>query len=276
MRLPTPQDDWPESWRLSHAYDCNEVLPPPDRYLGYRYAYDLRQQSVLGQIAALTPPGARVLDLAAAQGNTTLALARMGCRVVWNDIRAELAGYVRLKREGGSKRESGDEGGDIAYRPGNILEMPARPEFDAVVAMEVIEHVAHPDVFMAHIAGFLKPGGILVLTTPNGAYFRYDMPKFSECEDPSQYEGIQFGPNGADHIFLLHAGELAALAGQAGLEVLSLEYTANPLTHGHIKLWKLLPWLPARAVRRLDRWTRRLPGKAWLHDNMTLVLRAKS
>lgn len=265
MRVAEPSADWPTSWRQSYDYDCKELLTPPDRFLGYRYAYDERRQAVQDYLASAVPPPARILDVAAAQGNTTLALAELGYSVVWNDIRAELEGYVRLKWEKG----------DVEYRPGNVLDMAPEPEFDAVLAMEVIEHVAHPDVFMAHMARFLKPEGCLVLTTPNGAYFRYDMPKFSECEDPSAYEGIQFGPDGGDHIFLLHADEIADLAARASLEVVDLKYTANPLTHGHIKLWKLLPALPEEGVKRLDRLTRRFPGKALLHDNMAIVLRPR-
>ncbi|MEX1306398.1 MAG: methyltransferase domain-containing protein [Rhodovibrionaceae bacterium] len=265
MRVPTPSGDWPESWHLSYQYDCNELLPPPNRFLGYRYAYDERKQSVLDFIEKTIPRPAHVLDVAAAQGNTTISLAEMGYNVVWNDIREELEGYVCLKQERG----------EIEFRPGNILDMTPQSEFDAVIAMEVIEHVAHPDQFMAHLAGFLKPEGYLLLTTPNGAYFRYDMPKFSECDDPSKYEGIQFGPNGADHIFLLHADEITELASRANLKVVHLEYTANPLTHGHIKLWKFLPLLSEKRVKDLDRWSRRQFGKAKFHDNMTVILQRR-
>ena len=39
--------------------------------------------------------------------------------------------------------------------------------FDAIVAIEVIEHVDNPDNFIADIQRILKPGGILYLVTPN-------------------------------------------------------------------------------------------------------------
>ena len=38
-----------------------------------------------------------MLDLAAGQGNFSLALAERGYRVTWNDLRGDLEGYVRLK-----------------------------------------------------------------------------------------------------------------------------------------------------------------------------------
>lgn len=40
--------------------------------------------------------------------------------------------------------------------------------FDGVVSVEVIEHVPDDTAFVSQIHRILKPGGILVLTTPNG------------------------------------------------------------------------------------------------------------
>ncbi|MCS6800716.1 MAG: class I SAM-dependent methyltransferase [Chloroflexota bacterium] len=39
--------------------------------------------------------------------------------------------------------------------------------FDGVISVEVIEHVAHPERYLAEIRRVLKPGGVVVLTTPN-------------------------------------------------------------------------------------------------------------
>ena len=44
---------------------------------------------------------------------------------------------------------------------------------DLVVLQEVIEHIPQPPyLVMRRLAGFLKPGGVLFLTTPNGHRFR--------------------------------------------------------------------------------------------------------
>ncbi len=73
-----------------------------------------------------------------------------------------------------------------------------------ILIAEVIEHVAHPDGFLRNIAQMLKPGGHIVLSTPNSEYFKNDLPRFSDCADPSQYEAIQLKPNSNGHVFLLH------------------------------------------------------------------------
>lgn len=43
--------------------------------------------------------------------------------------------------------------------------------FDVVVSFEVIEHLFAPTEFVAHILRMLKPGGLIVLTCPNGQGF---------------------------------------------------------------------------------------------------------
>jgi SAM-dependent methyltransferase len=40
--------------------------------------------------------------------------------------------------------------------------------FDGVITIEVIEHVPQDELFVKNIAGVLKPGGFLLLSTPNG------------------------------------------------------------------------------------------------------------
>lgn len=43
--------------------------------------------------------------------------------------------------------------------------------FDAVLAVEIIEHLENPYVFVRKCFNALKPGGVLVLTTPNAAHY---------------------------------------------------------------------------------------------------------
>ena len=193
MRRVRPQERWPESWKLSYVYDLEEVYGEISNR-GYAYAYRERRQHTLDLVADVLPPGARILDIAAAQGNFSLALAEMGYHVTWNDLRAELADYVRLKYERG----------DLDFSPGNAFDLKFDEPFDAVLITEVIEHVAHPDQFLANTARLVRTGGYIVLTTPNGAYFRNTLPRFSDCVDPTIYEGGQFKPNADGHIFLLH------------------------------------------------------------------------
>jgi 2-polyprenyl-6-hydroxyphenyl methylase/3-demethylubiquinone-9 3-methyltransferase len=241
---------WPPSVRESHRYDELELWGSAANP-GYTYAYRNRFDITIGLVSRAARPPARVLDLAAAQGNFTLTLAEMGYDVVWNDLRAELADYVRQKHERGK----------VEFIPGNVFDLPAERvgRFDVVLATEVIEHVAHPDRFLAKLAGFLKPDGAIVVTTPNGGYCRNRLPRFSDCPDPSAFEAVQFRPNSDGHIFLLHPDEIVSLAQKAGLTVERLILFNNPLTSGHVKTGPLLRLLPRGLVHLLERATRKLP-----------------
>lgn len=242
------EDGWPESWKYSYPYDLEEVYGEITNR-GYAYAYEKRRRETLRLLTAVVPRGARVLDIAAAQGNFSLTLAEMGYAVTWNDLREDLAGYTRLKYERG----------DIQFAPGNAFELSFPTPFDAVLITEIIEHVAHPDQFLVQTARLVRPGGHVVMTTPNGAYFRNPLPRFSDCADPGVYDSVQFKPNSDGHIFLLHPDEIHPLARQAGLEVEELTLFTNPLTHGHLKTGRLLDLLPRAVVDTGEAVTRRLP-----------------
>src|SRR4051812_3790475 len=249
MKRVQPQSDWPQSWNESYFYDRSEIYGEISHY-GYAYAYDNRRRETLRLLTEVLSPGARILDVAAAQGNFSLALAELGFDVTWNDLRTELADYVRLKYERGQ----------IEYAPGNAFELNFPSLFDAVLITEIIEHVAHPDDFLAKAAALVRPGGYIVMTTPNGGYFKNRLPKFSECADPTVFEAMQFKPNSDGHIFLLHTGEIGPLAGRAGLEIEKIVLFTNSLTAGHVKTEPLLKILPRGLVRAAERFTEFLPN----------------
>lgn len=52
----------------------------------------------------------------------------------------------------------------------------ARGTMDVVMGSEVIEHVTMPSTFVRTLRAMLKPGGVLVLTTPNGDDIKPDTP----------------------------------------------------------------------------------------------------
>ncbi|MDF2430504.1 MAG: hypothetical protein JWP44_135 [Mucilaginibacter sp.] len=259
------EDSWKPSWRYSYPYDLLEIYGEQKENIGYSYAYEMRRDNILSLIKSVTKKGDRILDVAAAQGNFSLKLAELGYDVTWNDIREDLAEYVEMKRETG----------DITYKPGNAFEVKFDYLFDLVMATEIIEHVAHPDEFLAKLAMLVKPEGYIAISTPLGSYFKNKLPKFSEFEDASIFESKQFGPNADDHIFLLHMDEINSLAKKAGLEVVAMKYNTNFLTNGHVKLSPLLKVLPKKFVLSLEALTQKLPeviGKR-IHTSFAVLLK---
>ena len=250
MHQPFPQASWPASWNNSYQMDLEEVFGVI-RNCGYAYAYDVRKKKALDLLTRGLKPPAKVLDIAAAQGNFSLSLAELGYCVTWNDLREDLAGYVKLKHTTG----------DVTYAPGNAFDLNFEELFDAVLITEVIEHVAHPDSFLAATARLVRPGGCIVMTTPNGAYFQNALPRFSDCADPSIYESEQFKPDGDGHIFLLYRDEINRFALASGLVVEELQFFTNFLTSGHMKTSLVLRILPRRLVETIEVGTQLLPIK---------------
>lgn len=248
MKRVKPDKNWPESWKLSYIYDLEEIYGEITNH-GYAYAYENRRKKALGLLSDSLPTGASVLDIAAGSGNFSLSMAEMGYKVTWNDLRDNLVDYVRQKMDFG----------EIVFSPGNAFELSFSEQFDGILMTEIIEHVAHPDDFLKKAANLVKPGGTIIMTTPNGAYFRNKLPKFSACTNPEAYESSQFKPNSDGHIFLLHPEEIAVLAEHAGLVVEKMLLITTPLTNGHMKTSYLLKMLPRKIIWFLEAAAEKLP-----------------
>lgn len=112
-------------------------------------------------IDALT--GLSVLDVGCGAGLASEAMARRGADVTGLDAAAEALGAARAHAAAGSL--------SIAYRQGTPEELAAEaggaPRFDAVMALEVVEHVADRAAFVRHLARLAKPDGLVFLSTLN-------------------------------------------------------------------------------------------------------------
>jgi 2-polyprenyl-3-methyl-5-hydroxy-6-metoxy-1,4-benzoquinol methylase len=116
------------------------------------------QHAVLERAAALgLPAGARILDAPCGSGALAAALAERGFAAVGADVDTEAAAML-----------------GPAFSQVNLNEsLPWKEQtFDAVFSTEGIEHLENHFSFLRGICRILKPGGILLLTTPNIAALR--------------------------------------------------------------------------------------------------------
>jgi 2-polyprenyl-6-hydroxyphenyl methylase/3-demethylubiquinone-9 3-methyltransferase len=105
------------------------------------------------------PRGLRLLDVGCGAGLASEALAQAGAEVLGIDAAPEAIAAARAHAPAGLA---------LTYRataPENLA--TEGEKFDAITALEVIEHVADRPAFCAALATLLKPGGKLFVSTIN-------------------------------------------------------------------------------------------------------------
>jgi 2-polyprenyl-6-hydroxyphenyl methylase/3-demethylubiquinone-9 3-methyltransferase len=104
--------------------------------------------------------GLRLLDIGCGAGLMAEPMARLGFEVVGIDAAAEPVEVARAHALAGGLR--------IDYRVATAESLAAAGErFDAVLALEVIEHVADLGLFLAAAASLVRPGGGFAAATIN-------------------------------------------------------------------------------------------------------------
>lgn len=117
----------------------------------------------MGWIAGKLGPleGLRVLDVGCGAGLASEWLAQRGATVTGLDAAGAALEAARA--------HAALSGVGVDYREGRPEDLPDAPPFDAVLALEVIEHVppAERGRFCAALARLVRPGGQAILSTLN-------------------------------------------------------------------------------------------------------------
>lgn len=203
--------------------------------------YNARTKMIAGLVEALAPDARTALDIGCAQGGVSIPLAEKGLDVVGNDIREHYIFYAKLR----------DDTGRVKFVSDNFMNLPPAQQFDVVVFTEVIEHILDHDAFLKHILAFMKPGGIMIVTTPNHGYVRQSLPTYSEA-DMAANKHHEFSGDGNEHFYLFQKAELLDLLKKCGFEVIEHRFFLPFLQYGSFKLRNLWRFLPARWLERLS------------------------
>ena len=116
------------------------------------YDRDLQSQSPFA--------GLRILDIGCGGGLLAEPMARLGADVVGADAAERNIPVARIHAE--------QSGLDIDYRHTTAEALAAAGEqFDVVLNMEVVEHVADPLAYLTACQQLLKPGGLHICSTIN-------------------------------------------------------------------------------------------------------------
>jgi 2-polyprenyl-6-hydroxyphenyl methylase/3-demethylubiquinone-9 3-methyltransferase len=144
-------------------WNPNGKFRPLHKFNPVRLAY-IRDQ-VAGRFgrdprAARPFEGLRILDIGCGGGLLCEPMARLGAEVVGADASATNIEVAKL--------HASDSGVTVDYRATTAEDLADSGEkFDIILNMEVVEHVADVDLFVAKCAEMVRPGGIMFVASIN-------------------------------------------------------------------------------------------------------------
>lgn len=154
----------------------------------------------------------RILDICTKYSVETNALLEVGAG--FGTFCAELKSRGVFGRVVGVEPTPGlantcrERGIEIVESPIEQVDFGSSGLFDVVVSFEVIEHLFSPADFVSHMLRMLKPGGLVVLTCPNGKGF--DIEALGTASTSVDHE----------HLNYFNPTSLAGMLASGGMEIL--------------------------------------------------------
>jgi 2-polyprenyl-3-methyl-5-hydroxy-6-metoxy-1,4-benzoquinol methylase len=242
----------------------------PDQYHPKRLNYLDRLNKIISVVRQAFPIPNRVNigDFACAQANVGLILAELGYKVFAFDINLTFLEYSMMKHEEG----------EIEWVHSSVENVPLLTDaLDIAIAGELIEHCAYPEDIVDEIYRCVRPGGLVVLTTPNGARVKNELPTFTELrsrKERAAFEGQQFLPDGKGHLFLFRLEELPLIVSEEA-EIVERGYLGGTfLINKYSRLFLCL--LPVQLVKQIVRFLAKVPVvNRKTFNNVYVVLRKR-
>lgn len=189
----------------------NEYAPQDfDRQLADSRAFGIQRTDLRRIEAAMTLQGAHVLDVGCGPGLLLNALAGKGT--------ARIVG-IEPGRAAAAFAERNVPGVEIIRSPVDEAEDSlSDSSFDLITALDLLEHMYEPRVFIQWAAGRLAAGGLLYIKTPNwGAFAKYG----------ASWEGLW---RDFEHLYYFSQRRLGSLLEEEGLAV--VEWAFEPMRGG--------------------------------------------
>jgi SAM-dependent methyltransferase len=205
---------------------------PPDQYNGNVIAAAPgTHKTIAGVVAKYCKPGDSILDLGAYTG---ALIERLRDNGYTNTTAADLDNHLTIP---GVQHIQCDFNKDFKSR------FDGR-QFDCVIASEVIEHLDDIRAFLRQIAGLVKQGGLIVVSTPNIGFFEGRIKFFLKGELWG------FGANNylsQRHISPISIGQFPLLLQETGFDTVELS-TAGGFGTPLRKVLTSIFWVPMRLM----------------------------
>jgi 2-polyprenyl-3-methyl-5-hydroxy-6-metoxy-1,4-benzoquinol methylase len=141
-----------------------------------RYETAWRLDIVFNQLTVPSElDGKSFLDAGSGGGHFSERASKRGAKVISLDVGTNLLNQVRQRSSSGKVAAS-------------VLALPFRNAvFDVVLCTEVIEHTPHPLSAVRELSHLVRPGGLLIITTPSRLW--YPLVKLATALRLRSYEG---------------------------------------------------------------------------------------
>lgn len=209
-------------------------------------------RQMVDDVTGHLPPGENhhLLDVGCFNGYISYLFRRLGYRVTGADIHDY------------SERRELFAANDIGFVLTNFNSLHAMPDvaadtFDVVILAQVVEHILnHPAGFIAELARITRPGGLLIVTTPQPASFmnawrlllgRWSMWGTADFMNLPKFENGEIISHPEIHYREYLSRELVSMVEAAGYEVLAARYLGLGVAQGQAA-WKRL--VKSNAVTR--------------------------
>jgi SAM-dependent methyltransferase len=188
--------------RSMQAFNAADFNRPDPGALDRRQRVARKRLQRIASLLGRAPAGSTLLDVGCSRGDFVAAAADAGFTAEGVEPAPHIAAAAR---EAGRNVKTG------------LLEEQryADASFDCVTLFEVIEHLPAPLPLLAEIRRILKPGGILLLSTGNGASWTA-----SALKERWDYFSIE---KDAGHVSFYNPRSLGIAAERSGFEVAQLE-----------------------------------------------------
>ena len=171
---------FPRSRKLVKGWLVDRLALHLDGYTWYRHRL----------VRSLLSPGPfRFLNIGPGGGIETLALLRLGYDVTTIEIDENVSRRTRLRVERNGYGER--------HTPyvGHVATASVEGRFDGILMCEVLEHIEDDCGALEKVSDWLRPGGVLLLSTPTASFGRLPGAKLSDREDGGH---VRVGYDGPD------------------------------------------------------------------------------
>ena len=194
---------------------------------------------------------ARLLEVGCGAGNLLMQATVRGSYPVALDLSMQALTFVRSRLQEACDGPDAPRGYACIQSIGELLPLPD-DSFDGIILSEVIEHLEKPQISIREATRVLRPGGRLLVTTPN---YRSFWPILEWAVDR-----VNMAPKmaGEQHISRLHPASLRQLLIDCNLNV------------GYFgTIYTLSPFLSLISPKQADAW---LSRELKSHSGMGMIL----